>query len=137
MLYVVLAVTTLGMGESGAGYLNAAFGAGGLIGVAVTATLVARRRLAPALVAAVITTALALGVLGIYPTVFSAFVLLTVAGLGTTVFGVTGRVLLQRAAPPGVLGQVFALLESLMASASSSAPSSCRCWWASAAHRPP
>ena len=114
VLYVVLAVTTLGMGESGAGYLNSAFGAGGLIGVAVTATLVARRRLAPALVAAIITTALALGVLGIYPTVFGAFVLLMVAGLGTTVFGVTGRVLLQRAAPPSVLGQVFALLESLM-----------------------
>jgi len=114
VLYVVLAVTTLGIGESGAGYLNSAFGAGGLIGIALTATLVARRRLAPALIAAIVTTALALGALGIYPTVIGAFVLLTVAGLGTTVFGVTGRVLLQRAAPPGVLGQVFALLESLM-----------------------
>ena len=30
MLYVVLAITTLGIGESGAGYLNSAFGAGGL-----------------------------------------------------------------------------------------------------------
>ena len=49
VLYVVLAITTLGMGESGAGYLNAAFGAGGVVGVAVTAALVARRRLAPAL----------------------------------------------------------------------------------------
>jgi Cyclic nucleotide-binding domain/Major Facilitator Superfamily len=114
VLYVVLAVTTLHMGESGAGYLNSAFGAGGLIGVAFTAALVARRRLAPSLVAAIITTALALGVLGVYPTVVGAFILLTVAGLGTTVFGVTGRVLLQRAAPPSVLGQVFALLESLM-----------------------
>src|SRR5664280_992675 len=33
VLYVVLAITTLGMGESGAGYLNSAFGAGGLLGV--------------------------------------------------------------------------------------------------------
>ena len=114
VLYVVLAITTLGMGESGAGYLNAAFGAGGVIGVAVTAALVARRRLAPALIAGIVTAALALGLLGIFPTVAGAFVLLAVAGVSRSVFDVTGRILLQRAAPPDVLGQVFALLESLM-----------------------
>jgi hypothetical protein len=114
VLYVVLAITTLGMGESGAGYLNSAFGAGGVIGVAVTATLVARRRLAPALVAGIVTAALALGLLGAYPTVVGAFALIAVAGLSRSVFDVTGRILLQRAAPPQVLGQVFALLESLM-----------------------
>ncbi len=114
VLYVVLAITTLGMGESGAGYLNAAFGAGGVIGVAVTATLVARRRLAPALIAGIVTAALALGLLGVFPTVAGAFVLLAVAGVSRSVFDVTGRILLQRAAPPNVLGQVFALLESLM-----------------------
>ena len=61
VLYVVLAITTLGMGESYAGYFNSAFGAGGLIGVAVTATLVARRRLAPALMGGIVTAAFALG----------------------------------------------------------------------------
>ena len=114
VLYVVLAITTLGMGESGSGYLNAAFGAGGVIGVAVTATLVARRRLAPALIGGIVTAALALGILGVFPTVAGAFVLLAVAGVSRSVFDVTGRILLQRAAPPQVLGQVFALLESLM-----------------------
>jgi MFS family permease len=114
VLYVVLAITTLGIGESGAGYLNAAFGLGGLIGVAVTATLVARRRLAPALIGGILTAAMALGVLGIFPTVIGAYVLLAVAGLSRAVFDVTGRILLQRAAPPQVMGQVFALLESLM-----------------------
>lgn len=114
VLYVVLAITTLGMGESGAGYLNAAFGAGGLIGAAVTAALVARRRLAPALIAGIVTAALSLGVLGVFPSVVGAFLLLILAGLSRTVFDVTGRILLQRAAPPNVLGQVFALLESLM-----------------------
>ncbi len=114
VLYVVLAITTLGLGESGAGYLNSAFGAGGLLGVAVTATLVARRRLAPALIAGILTAAFALAVLGIFPSVIAAFALLTVAGMSRAVFDVTGRILLQRAAPPQVLGQVFALLESLM-----------------------
>lgn len=114
VLYVVLAISVLGMGESGAGYLNSAFGAGGLIGAAVTATLVARRRLAPALIAGIVTAASALGLLGLSPTIVGAFVLLTVAGLGRAVFNVTGRILLQRAAPPGIIAQVFALLESLM-----------------------
>jgi len=114
VLYVVLAITTLGIGESGAGYLNAAFGAGGVIGVGVTATLVGLRRLAPALVAGIVTAAIALGVLGVAPTVVGAFLLIAAAGVSRSVFDVTGRILLQRAAPPQVLGQVFALLESLM-----------------------
>jgi hypothetical protein len=114
LLYVVLAMSVLGMGEGGAGFLNAAFGAGGIIGAGVTATLVARRRLAPALVMGILTAALALGILGLYPSRVGAFVLLAMAGLGRTVFDVTGRILLQRAAPPGVLAKVFSLLESLM-----------------------
>ena len=114
VLYVVLAITTLGMGEAYAGYFNSAFGAGGLIGVAVTAALVARRRLAPALIGGIVTAAFALAVLGVFPSVVGAFALLGLAGLSRSVFDVTGRILLQRAAPPHVLGQVFALLESLM-----------------------
>jgi len=114
VLYVVLAISVLGLGEGGAGYLNAAFGAGGLVGAALAAGLVARRRLAPALAAGVVTAALALGALGLYPTVVGAFLLLALAGLGRTVLDVTGRILLQRAAPPDVLGDVFSLLESLM-----------------------
>ena len=114
VLYVVLAITTLHMGESGAGYLNSVDGIGGMVGAALTATLVARRRLAPALVASFVTAALALALLGVFPTVASAFILLFVIGAFTTLFGVTGRILLQRAAPADVLGRVFALHESLM-----------------------
>jgi MFS family permease len=114
VLYVVLSISVLEMGEAGAGYLNSAFGAGGLIGAAVTAGLVARRRLAPALGAGVITAALALGLLGLFPTVLTAFALLALAGMGRTVLDVTGRILLQRSAPPHVLADVFSLLESLM-----------------------
>ena len=56
----------------------------------------------------------ALGVLGLWPTVAGAFILFAVVGVGRALFDVTGRVLLQRAAPPRTLASVFALLESLM-----------------------
>jgi MFS family permease len=114
VLCVVLSMSVLGMGEAGAGFLNSAFGAGGVLGAGVTALLVARRRLAPALVMGILTAALALGVLGLYPSRAGAFVLLAMAGLGRTVFDVTGRILLQRSAPPGIMARVFSLLESLM-----------------------
>ncbi len=114
VLYVVLSMSVLNMGEAGAGYLNSAFGAGGLIGAALTAGLVARRRLAPALGAGMLTAALALGALGLHPTMVAAFAMLALAGMGRAVLDVTGRILLQRSAPPDVLADVFSLLESLM-----------------------
>ncbi len=114
MLYVVLAISVLGMGESGAGYLNSAFGAGSLVGAVLAAALVARQRLAPTLVMSIVMASLALVLLAVQPTVAGAFLVLALAGVGRMTFDVTGRILLQRAAPADILARVFALLESLM-----------------------
>jgi MFS-type transporter involved in bile tolerance (Atg22 family) len=114
LLYVVLAISVLGMGQSGAGYLNAAFGAGGLAGGVVAAAVVGRRHLAPLLVCGIATAGAALTVLGARPTVPSAFILLAAAGVGRAMFDVSGRTLLQRVAPADMLARVFGLLESLM-----------------------
>jgi MFS family permease len=114
MLFVVLAISVLGMGESGAGYLQSAVGAGGLVGASLTTLLVARRRLVPSLVAGVLTVALALVTLGLHPTILTAFLLFAAAGLGRTVMDITGQILLQRSAGPHMLAYVFSLLESLM-----------------------
>jgi hypothetical protein len=111
VLYVVLAIDVLEIGESGAGYLNAAFGAGGVLAIAATALLVGRRRLVPALVLAILGWSLALTALGVWPSELAAFALLAVAGLGRNVFDVAGRTLLQRIAPPDVLARVFGVLE--------------------------
>lgn len=111
VLYVVLAIDVLGMGDSGAGYLNAAFGAGGVLAIAATALLVGRRRLVPAFLLAIAVWWLALTALGVWPTELAAFVLLAAAGLGRNVFDVAGRTLLQRLAPPEVLARVFGVLE--------------------------
>jgi MFS family permease len=111
VLYVVLAIDVLEMGESGAGYLNAAFGAGGVLAIAVTALLVGRRRLVPAFLLGIAVWWLALTVLSAQPRALAAFALLAVAGLGRNLFDVAGRTLLQRVAPPDVLARVFGVLE--------------------------
>jgi hypothetical protein len=51
VLNVVLAFQIIDTGRSGVAYLNAAFGAGGIVGGLVTVALVGRRRLAPPLLA--------------------------------------------------------------------------------------
>ena len=114
VLYVVLAVSVLGMGNGGAGYLNAAFGLGGALAIAVTATLVGRARLIPAIVGALAAWAAAFILLALLSTVVAAMLLLVVAGAAHSLFDVSGRTLLQRTAPPEVLARVFGVLECLM-----------------------
>lgn len=113
VLCVVLALGVLDLGESGAGYLNAAFGLGGVLGVAATATLVGRARLAPPLLAGVAVWSLSLWVLGARATTIGAFVLLAAAGAGRSLLDVSGRTLLQRTAPTELLSRVFGVLEGL------------------------
>ena len=113
VLFVVLAIDVLGLGDSGAGYLNAAFGAGGVIGIAITVKLVGRARLAPALVAASLTWSVALLALGLLPAAIAAFALLAVAGAARVVLDIATRTLLQRSVSTHVLAGVFGVLETL------------------------
>lgn len=114
VLYVVLAVSVLGMGDGGAGYLNAAFGLGGALAIAVTASLVGRARLMPTIVSALVVWAAAFALMAVLPTTVAAMILLVLAGAAHSLFDIAGKTLLQRTAPPDVLARVFGVLEGLM-----------------------
>ena len=113
VLYVVLAIGVLHHGGSSAGYLNAAFGAGGVLGIVATVALIGRSRLGPPLIAGLTLWAVALVGVGVLPTTLAAFAFLAAAGVGRTVLDVAGRTLLQRIAPPETLARVFGLLEAM------------------------
>jgi Cyclic nucleotide-binding domain len=113
VLFVVLALGVLGLGGSGAGYLNAAFGAGGTLGIAATVALVGRRRVSPPMALGAAALSAAFVLIGIWPTTVGAFLLLVVAGAGRSLFDVAGRTLLQRTVSADVLARIFGLLESL------------------------
>jgi hypothetical protein len=111
VLLVVLAISELGLGASGAGYLTAAFGAGGVIGSAGAVWLIGRHRLAGPLAVAALAWGSALAILGVWPTVAGAFLLLAAAGSARSLLDTSGRTILIRVAPEAARGEVFGLLE--------------------------
>jgi MFS family permease len=112
LLCVILALTILHLGAGGAGYLNAALGAGALLAGFVTAFLVGRRHLSRTLTISLAISVGALAVIAAVPRVAPAFILIAMVGLSGTVFDITGRTLLQRAAPPGAIAGSFSILEA-------------------------
>jgi hypothetical protein len=112
VLLVVLAFEVLDIGSSGVGLLNSAVGAGAIAGSALSVLLVGRRLVVP-IVTGFACWALALCAVGLVPARAAVPVLLAVAGAGSMLTEVAGRLLLQRSAPNEVLSRVFGVLEGL------------------------
>lgn len=113
VLLVVLAIDALSMGQSGVGFLNAAIGAGGIVGAALSAFLIGRSRLAGPFGAGLLLWAGALAAIGLLPLPAVALLLLALAGMGRVVMEVAGRTLLQRVSPDALLSRVFGVLEGI------------------------
>ncbi len=112
LLVVVLAVHVLAVGAGAAGYLSAAFGAGGLLG-GVAALVLVGRRLAVPLVVAALLGALALGALAAASTALAAVLLLALVGSSRAVQAVAAQTLLQRSTPLEVMVCAFSLVEAM------------------------
>jgi hypothetical protein len=117
VMYVELSQAVLGRSGSWAGYLNAALGVGGVLAIFATARLVGRPRMGPPLAISVGLSSAAFLVIAVSPGVGTVVSMLVLLGGTLSVFDVTARTLLQRAAPANLLGRVFGLVEGLEAAA--------------------
>ncbi len=110
---VVFALEVLGSGPDGPGYLASGLGLGALVGVILAVSLVGRRHLGVALAASLTVLSVPIGLVAAAPTLGIAVLLFVVAGVGRAGVDVAVRTLLQRSAPPRVLGRILGIQESL------------------------
>jgi len=110
----VAAIQLLHLGNAGVGYLNSAFGIGGVVGAAITVALVARQKLATDFAIGTLLWGLPLILAGLFPNEAAAIVLFALIGVGDTIVEVAVPTLLQRAVPDEVLGRVFGAIESMI-----------------------
>ena len=114
VLFAVLAVDVLGVGEQGAGVLAASVGVGALIGAGATAVLVGRTRLTTPIELAVGVMAGAMAAVALVSVFGQIMLLLAAVGAARAFFDVAARTLLQRSVRDDVLSRVFGMQEALM-----------------------
>lgn len=114
VLIVAGAVGMLAMGEEGVGVLNAAIGAGGLIGAIAAMSVVGGSRMAPAFIIGLLLWGTPILVAGLLPVAAVAVLALAVVGAGNAILDVSGFTLLQRTVPNAFRGRVFGILEALV-----------------------
>jgi Cyclic nucleotide-binding domain/Major Facilitator Superfamily len=112
VLFVVLAINVLHQGQAWAGYLNMAFGIGGVLAGGITAMLVGRRLGVPILAASLVMS-LGVGLTALSGNVLATAALLALAGMGSAVLEMATRALLQRAVPAQLLGRIFGVVEGV------------------------
>ena len=110
VLTVVIAVTTLGAGDAGTGFLNAGIGIGGLTGALLAGILVLRPSLVGVLVVGSIVLAAGLAALGFAGSMLLAVLTIALAAAGALLVEVTSTTILQRAIPDEIRGRTLGVL---------------------------
>jgi MFS family permease len=113
VLVVVAAIELLGLGEQGAGWLNAAWGAGGVVAVAAALSLLRRGRLAAGLSAGFAVAGGSVLLIALLASAEAAFPLFVLMGVGLALVESSLLTLTQRLAPDDVLARVFGVEEAI------------------------
>src|SRR6185436_13658109 len=111
---VVVAIDLLGTGDPGVGVLNAAVGAGGVVGSISAFALVRRGGLAGWFGIGIALFGAPLALIGVVPERATAIILLGVVGIGNALIDVGGFTLLARLADETVLARMFAGFEAIL-----------------------
>jgi Cyclic nucleotide-binding domain/Major Facilitator Superfamily len=111
---VVVAIELLDLGEAGVGVLNAAVGAGAVLGSILTFGLVRRGGLAAWFGLGIALFGAPLVLLGVVPEVPAAIALFAVVGIGNALIDVGGFTMLARLADEAVLARMFAAFEATL-----------------------
>lgn len=113
VLFVLMALDLLRMGEPGAGVLNAAFGVGTIAGGALTFVFAGRGRLVTFAIVGAIAWGAALALSGLLASAPLAVLLLVCGSSGLAIVDLAGRTILQRSVRDDVLASVFGIQEGL------------------------
>jgi MFS family permease len=111
---VVLAIDLLDTGDPGVGVLNAAVGAGGVLGSLFAFTLVRRGGLARWFGVGIALFGAPLALIGAVPEQVAAIVLLGLVGVGNALIDVGGFTILARMTDEAVLARMFAGFEAIL-----------------------
>jgi MFS family permease len=112
VLVVVVALDLLSLADAGVGWLNACWGAGGMLGGAAALVLLGRGRLAAGLAGGGLLVGVSMMGLAAADLAVVAGALLVVLGVGYALIETAGLSLLQRLSADDVLGRAFAVVES-------------------------
>ncbi|MBO0979225.1 MFS transporter [Microbacterium sp. SD291] len=112
---VVVAIELLGMGDSGAGALMAALGAGAVFGSLAASMLVRVWRLGAWFAIGVGLWGAPIALIGVFPQQTVALLLLAMVGIANALIDAAGFTLIGRLAPDAVMARVFGVLETLVA----------------------
>jgi CRP-like cAMP-binding protein/predicted MFS family arabinose efflux permease len=114
VLVVVLAIEVLELGEQGVGFLNSAYGIGGLLGALAALSLVGRPQLGHPVAVGLILWGLPIALVGLWPEAAVGLFALAIVGAGNSVLDVSGFTLVQRLVDDRVLSRVFGVLEMVI-----------------------
>ena len=113
-LTVVLAEETFDLGGQGAGFLNAAYGAGGLLGGLLVGAIAPRLGLGSAFIWGTAISSVVAILFGLSPAGVLPFVLILALGVSDVFSDVASTTVLQTGTPDELLGRVFGAFESTL-----------------------